>query len=641
MSTPGSVRSGEQSQYTPPAKAGQGGAGSGQPAARKRTRIFRWQGIIPLVVGLALLYFGWALFGERTIRDTITEAGTKALGTQLDIAELKVRTFASTVELRGIALADPFDRTRNLFEVALVRLELEPRPLLEKKLVIRRLSVADVRTGTRRDRPASAVTGPGFAPRALAEVQRFAQQFNVPLLSLTPFDTLRALALDPTKLKAVQAALSLAGNADSVKHSIDSAYAALRLQETVDSSAALVARLQNTNVRSLGIDGARRAVADLRRAASRVDSAKARVQGVVTVARRGVDSLQAGLRAIDDARRDDYAFARGLLQLPSFDAPDIGSALFGKVTIDKFQQAVYWTTLARQYAPPGLLPKESPGPKRMRRAGTTVHFASVKSTPRFLLRRADVNVTVGGGAASGAYTFAASDVTTDPAILGKPALFAIRRVAKGSDVDSLRIVGSLDHTTARPREIVNAQAAGVNLPSVALPALPYSMDPGRGTSEMRFVFDGEQLSGRWVVRSTNLTWKQDSSRARKLNTLETLVARVLTGVHQLDMTADISGTLKTPHLAVKSNLDRQIADRLRAVAGEQIAVAQAKVRAQVDKVVEEKSAPVKARIAELRTESERRVADARTRLDEEKRKLDERLKALSGGIIGLPKLPGL
>src|SRR5947207_14072682 len=109
----------------------------------------------------------------------------------------------------------------------------------------------------------------------------------------------------------------------------------------------------------------------------------------------------------------------------------------------------------------------------MRRAGTTVHFAKAQSTPRFLLRRADVNVTGGDGLATGAYAFAASDLTTDPAILGRPALFAVRRVAKGSDVDSLRVVGSLDHTTARPREIVNASAAGVKLLTIAVPALPY------------------------------------------------------------------------------------------------------------------------------------------------------------------------
>jgi vacuolar-type H+-ATPase subunit H len=49
---------------------------------------------------------------------------------------------------------------------------------------------------------------------------------------------------------------------------------------------------------------------------------------------------------------------------------------------------------------------------------------------------------------------------------------------------------------------------------------------------------------------------------------------------------------------------------------------------------------VKARIAEVRDETERRVADARTKLDAEKRKLEERLKALGGGLLSVPRLPG-
>jgi len=620
MSTAGSVRSGEK----PP-----------------RVRIFRWQGIIPIALSFALFAVGWTLFADRVARGTISEAGTKALGAQLDIASLDIRAFATLVEFRGIALADPFDRSKNLFEIGRLVLELEPRPLLEKKIVVKRLSIADVRTATARATLAQPVSGGGFAPRAMAEVRKFADQFRVPLLSLTPIDTLKSLVLDPTQLKSVQAALALAQQADSAKQSLERGYAALRLQETVDSSGALIARLQGSDIRSLGVNGARTAVADLRRGIARVDSAKGRLDRLVTDARGSVESLQSGMRSIDDARREDYDFARGLLKLPSFDAPDIGSALFGKVTIDKFQQAVYWATLARQYAPPGLLPRESPGPKRMRSSGTTIHFVTPESYPRFLLRRADINIRT-GGQTPGAYALAASDVTTDPAVVGRPTLFALRRTAQGagSDVDSVRVTGSMDHIGARPREVVNAHAGGVRLPALAVPALPYQMEPGRGSSELRFVLDGEQISGRWSVRSTNLAWTVDSARARSLNTIESLVARVLTGINQLELTADVSGTLKAPRMVVRSNLDRQVADRLRAVAGEEISAAQRKVRAQVDKLVEEKSAPVKAKIEELRIESERRVADARARLDAEKRKLEERLKSLGGALVGLPRLPG-
>jgi uncharacterized protein (TIGR03545 family) len=606
----------------------------------KPTRWLRWQGIIPVTLVLALVIGGWMLLGERVLRSTLSEAGTKAFGAQLDIADLDIRAFRTSVELKGIALADPFDSTRNLFDVGRLLMELEAKPLLQGKVVVKRLGIADVRTGTRRAIPARPVRGGGFAPRAMAEVQKFGQQFKVPLLALAPIDSLKALVLDPTQLRAVRAAVALAGQADSAKLAIEQNYASLRLQETLDSSAALVSRLQGTNVRTLGVEGTRRALADVRRAASRVDSARARVDGLLSDTRRRVDALQEGVAAIDAARREDYDFARGLLQLPSLETPDIGAALFGKVTIDKFEQAVYWSTLARQYAPPGLLPRKSEGPARMRAPGTTVHFAKAESYPRFLLRRADVSVEMGGQGPTAKYTMLASDVTTDPALVGRPTLFAIRRSATGTNLDSVRITGSMDHVGARPREIVNAQAAGVKLPAFAVPSLPYSMDPGRGTSELRFVLDGEQLSGRWVVRSSNVSWTLDSTRARRLNTIEGLVARVLTGVHELELTADVSGTLKEPRIAVRSNLDRQVADRLRAVAGAEIAAAQAKVRAQVDRLVDEKSAPVKAKVNEIRAEGERRVADARTKLDEEKRKLEERLKALGGGVLGLPRLPG-
>jgi hypothetical protein len=197
----------------------------------------------------------------------------------------------------------------------------------------------------------------------------------------------------------------------------------------------------------------------------------------------------------------------------------------------------------------------------------------------------------------------------------------------------------MDHVGANPKETLAAAAAGISLPKLPVPSLPYLMDPGRGSSELRFVLEGDKLSGRWSVRSNNLTWVKDSSRARTLNKVEELVARVLTGIPSLELTADVSGSLAAPRLAVKSNLDRQVGDRLRAVVGQEVAAAQAKVRAQVDRLVDEKSAPVKAKINAVRAEGEQRVADARARLDEEKRKLEERVKSLSGSI-GLPRLPG-
>ena len=634
MSTAGSVRSGSTPAYGPPA------AGSGTPptesSGRKRRALFRWRGIIPIVLAGALVAFVWLFFAERILRSTMEEAGTKALGAEVDVADVKIHLTQSAIEIARIAIADPFDAHKNLLEVKRLFVELEPAPLAQKKLVVSRLTIGDVRAGTTRTTAARPVPAGGFAPSALRSVQQWAKQFDVPLLTFTPIDTIKSIVLDPTQLMSVKAALALAARSDSARNNVEKGYANLKLQPTLDSSRALLTRLQGTNVRSLGISGARTAVNDIRRVASQVDSAKQRVESFANGSRALVDSMQGALRSLDDARTADYAFARRLIKLPSFDAPDIGSALFGKVTIDKVQEALYWTQLAQHYMPPGLLPKESEGPKRLRASGTTIHFVTPTAYPRFLLRRADLTVAISDGPARGNYVAAITNATTEPALVGQPTMFALRRAATGTGMDSLSLTGMLDHRTAKPRDVVSLRAAGVELPGFPIPGLPYRADPGRGSTALSLSIDGDQLVAKWAVTSNRMAWVADSIAAKRLNTIESLVARVLTGISALQMNADVSGTVKSPKLAVSSNLDRVVADQLRSVVGAQVAAAEAKVRARVDSLVDEKAAPVKARIADLRASADKRVADARAQLDAEKQKLDAQLKAVSGGLVGLP-----
>ncbi|MFN2566753.1 MAG: hypothetical protein ABR499_17285 [Gemmatimonadaceae bacterium] len=634
MSTAGSTRSGTTvpgSHFQVPrgSSPGTGFAKLGAPLPARRNRIVRWRGLIPATLVLLGATAGWLLFGELLVEDTLEEAGTEALGAEVDIAGVDVDERRTTLELRGLTIADPFDRNRNLLEARLVRVELEPKPLLERKIVVRQLTVRDVRTGTPRPTPARPVAGGGFAPRLLAELDRWSKQFKVPLLSLTPIDTIKAIVLDPAQLKSVREALALAQRTDSVKRAIEAGYEALRLAETLDTARALVTRLRGASVRTLGVAGVRTAVADVRRVAGQVDTARRRVEALERSARGGVDALQAGVRAIDDARRADYDFARGLLELPSFESPRIGAALFGRVTIDRFEQALYWTTLARQYAPPGLLPRESAGPKRLRRSGTTVHFVTREAYPRLLLRRADIDMIASdAGTVRGSYSVALSDITTEPAIIGRPARFALRRDATGGDGGSLRATGLLDHTAARPQDLVTVHAAGVRLPTFPLPALPLHAQPGRGTSELRLALDGDYVSARWTLHSRELTWLTDSTRSRRLSAVESLVVRVMTGVGAFDLTAEVSGPVRSPALAVRSNLDRAVARRLEEVVGKEVERAMAKARAQIDNIVDKKVAPVTARITELRAHADRRAADARARLEAERRELDATRKAL-------------
>jgi uncharacterized protein (TIGR03545 family) len=613
---------------------------------RRRRGIVRWKGLIPLTLLLAAIVVLWLTMGEVLLRNTMEEAATKFLGTQVDIAKLDVSLRDATVELRGVSIADPFDRMRNLVEADRVRAVLEGRPLLEKKIIIRTLALSGMQTGTTRRTAAAPAPRNGFAAATLRSLDSWAARLRKPVASFTPIDTIRSIVLDPTQLATVKRALEAAARADSLKRALTNGYRALALQPVFDSARAVTVRLRDANPRALGIAGTKQAVTDVRRTLSQVDSAKKRVEALASDARTSVSIAQDELRALDDGRRADYAFARSLLKLPSFDGPDLGGALFGDVSIDRFQKVMYWAEMAQKYVPPGLKPREQPGPKRLRMAGTTVAFPKAREYPDFLLRRGDVALAVGGkNAASGDYAATITNVTTMPALVREPMRFTLTRRSTAGVVAAVDARGVLDHVGGRIRDSLGVNASGVTLPSFPLPGLPLRATLGEGTSRIDVLRLGDRVAARWTMRAPEVSWQRTAPAAATVpgfnarNQMEALAVRVIEGIGDLEVIADLNGDIAHPTLNVRSNLDRVLAERLRAVGGEELAKAEAKVRAQVDQIVDEKTAPLRAKVDSLRAEGEQRVADARARLDEEKQKLDERLKALlsAGAILGLPR----
>ena len=599
-------------------------------------RIFRWKAIGPLLLLLLVIGVLVVLFAEPVARETTEDASTDLLGTQVDVRKLDLRPREIGADLWRIEVADPFNVNRNLVEAGSIHLTVDPEALAEKKLVVRNLTLRDLRFDTRRDTPAHPASGDGFAPQLVRAVRQWSRQFDVPLLKLTPFDTIRAIALDPGKLGTVRAASALAARADSTRQALERGLRAVPVGATLDSARALVARLDTVNPRALGIQGTRDAVAALQRNIRQVQETKRQIETLAGDAARGVSGLESGLTAVNEARQRDYAFARSLLQLPSFAAPEIGKAFFGHVSIEHFQQAMYWVQLGRRYMPPGLRPRETSGPPRLRMAGSTIRFPKEHHYPAFLLEAGTVDFSVAEGLLAGAYAATVRGLTTAPALYGKPTVITARRRAEGRALASLDVAAVLDHLTARTRDSLSAVADGVGLPAFALPGLPVRVDPGTGRTALTFVLRGEELRGRWSIASGGVRWSVDTA-SRRLNELERLVWRVLGGLNDLRVTAELSGTVKAPRLAVSSNLDQAVSARLQAVVGEEVARAEQRVRAEVDKLVAAQVDAARERVSTVETEGRERIESQGKQLEAVEQQLRAQLKRLTSGV----RIPGI
>jgi len=584
-----------------------------------RLKVFRWRAVGPLLVLLVIAVILWILFADTIARHESQQVGTQVLGAKVEIQDMHVDLPHGKVTLRGLTIASPHEALRNLLQADELAADIDVVPLTEKKLIINRIAATGLRFGTPRatDGRVAAKSGEGIAGRVMAETREWASQFQIPVLQLAT-GKLSIDSLDPRRLSAIPAAQALGARADSSRKAWQAGFDSLNLGPTLDSAKAALDRLQHASATDLAtLNDARQAIDRLKRARDRVTALD---RGVT----QGVAGLKSGLAELDSARQRDYAFARSLLKLPSFDAPQIGAALFAPGAIKPFERVLYYAQLARRYMPPGLLPRAATGPKRARRAGEDIRFPKERDLPAFLLRSAELSFLLHPNSAQPQrYGGQLSGLTSDPALYGRPTQLS----ASGPQ---LAAGAMLNHVREIPVDTAGATVGGITLPPFTVPGLPLRLDPGAATTTLGFTLNGDTIHARFAVRSTNVQWARDSGLTR--TTIGELIWRTVSGIKDLDLEARISGELHHPDLAVRSNLDQAIATRLRAVLGEQVAAAEKQVRARVDSLVNDKVGPVRARVNEVQTQAQAQVAQQRAKVDELQKQLEQRLRQVLGGV---------
>jgi uncharacterized protein (TIGR03545 family) len=579
-------------------------------------KVFRWRAIGPLLALFVIAGILWWLFADSIARRETQKVGTQMLGAKVEIQDLHLDLKNGDVTIRGLTIASPHEAFKNLLQADEIVADLDVVPLTEKKIIIDRIVANGLRFGTPRqtDGRVAAKSGAGIAGRVLAETREWASQFQIPVLQLAT-GKISIDSLDPRRLSTIPAAEVLGTRADSSRRAWQAAFDTLRLGPTLDSASATLERLRHARATDLAtLNQARQAIDRLKRARDRVTTLE---RGV----KQGVAGLQAGLAGLDSARRRDYAFARSLLKLPTLDAPEVGSALFAPGAIKPFERALYWAQLARRYMPPGLLPRATTGPSRVRRAGEDVRFPKERALPRFLLRSAELSFVLRPTSDQPQrYAGRLTGLASDPALYGRPTLL-------GATGPQLTAGAMLNHVRGIPVDTAGATLGGMRFPSFEIPGLPLRLDPGAATTQLGFNLNGDTIHARFAIRSSNVRWARDSGLTN--TTIGDLIWRTVSGITNLDVEARLSGALHKPQLAVRSNLDQAIASRLRAVLGEEVAAAERQMRAKVDALVNDKVGPVRARVNEVQTQAQTQVAQQRARVDELQKQLEQRLRELT------------
>lgn len=605
-------------------------------------RLIRWKALIPLSIVLAAAAGLWWLFLDRAIERAIEAAGAEIVGAKVDVGSAHLSLRRGSLRIQRLEVANPDRPMTNLVAIGEIAAQVRLLPLLEKKLVVDTAAIRGVRFGTPR-RSSGALEHPSPTSRRLrSAIAAWASRVRVPALSLEGFSTVLDLSrLRADSLRTVALARTLAFRGDSLaeawRHDLDR----LDPRAELDSAQAVMRRLEQADLKSLGLNGARDLLASARNTAGRLRQAADSASRLARRVQAGLERLRQAAESLPAAREADYRYARSLVHLPSLETPDLSPALVGDLALERLKPILYWLALAEQYLPPGLDPRRETGPKRLRARGTTVRFPKARAYPDFLLIYGGIEAEVEtGGAASGRYAATITGLTSAPSLYGRPTRLSATRTATGAGPAAGSVLVVLDHVRAPARDSVEAMLDGLPLPGLSLPVAGAQVELGRGFFQLDLVRQGDRLEGRLAWRASGVRWhRADSAQAAPAGGAppaapplgsaawaRELLWRALSRLDTVDIEVRVAGRAGGPSVGVRSNLGREAARALRREIGDEVGRQERRVREEVDRLVQPYAEQAAGRIAAVESEIGAAVRQRQAQLDAARAGLERKIQ---------------
>src|SRR5690606_33628457 len=382
-------------------------------------------------------------------------------------------------------------------------------PLLTKKVWVQSARITGVRFNTPREESGALEDPPEGSGQLWRTVSAWADSIRPPPLSLDGlFGTVvETEAISPDSLRTLARAREVVASADSLRGAWETRLEDLDPRPRIDSLEAVVERLESFRPTLLNAAQVPGLVRDGRAALERLTALEDEIAGLDDEVRSGMERLTVSGEELAALRDQDLAYARGLLNIPSLEGPDLSGSIFGGVATSWLEPVLYWVRTVERYLPPGLDPRNRPGPKRVRAEGTTVEFPGRATYPSFLLEEGELGMEIAGaGAAAGVYAATIRNLTSQPTLVGEPLELFLGREEGAEVAEGISFSARFDHTSEPVRDSVALSLAGVDLPAVELGGLGGELALGSGDVGFGLRRTGGEIDARMRWTSADLEW---------------------------------------------------------------------------------------------------------------------------------------
>ena len=574
-------------------------------ATPNRQGPIRTGAVVPALILLLICFIFFHFFFDWSLKRALSWTGTHFYGAEVDIHALKTSFLHGSIEIRGIELTDKQNPSLDFLRIGEIHFGFLWDALLRLKFVVNNAGIDGIALYAPRAHPGWIKPPPELSSATASKPHSSAESIGTSVVKqvkkLSPGDTLSGLAgllrgtsqealvknlqgglKSEARIKKLQAELTQ--KQKEWQQKIANLPQKKDFENLINRAKALKFNPQNPRQFAENLQQA----AELK---NELDQKLNQIKSTTNAFQSDVRKLTSQYKGINHLVKQDIANTEASLHIGNLDAKTLTKALFMNWLAQKLGAYAKYMSLAREYMPAksskakntsnGTNAKSSTFfTAHARSRGRTFRFPVTTGYPFFWLKRADISSTATKSGFSGNISGSLTNVTTDPAIVGQPAVLDVTGNFPKADVYKLHLNVTINHVHT-PLDTMELSVGSYPVSAMKLvssPDLHLGLKNAGGDSVVRAAYNNRTLN--FILQSTftNVAYSVQSTSAQ----VKQILDKILVGIPTVTLDASVNGTLNHLNVGMNSNMGEALANGLRRYVQQQITNLQAKIKTAIE-----------------------------------------------------------
>lgn len=511
----------------------------------KTSSFFRWWGL-GVFGGLAAIIIVVLVFIFDPLARVAMEKGLSySLQTKVSVKDFSSSFSDLHVKISGIEVADKDKLSHNLVQVGDIEFDLGFSALVEKKAMIEQLNVNALAFNEKRKVAAeaydSSYVSKAEATKAQAADKGSASTESSPF-SIPSVDDILA----KEELKSVTEAQKLKANIQATKDKWAKISSELKSANEVDEIKADAAALQNS-LKNADISKIASAKSDIDKLKSKISGLKIKYTSLQKDFNADQKRLQKQISALKNLPQQDIDRLKNKYSLSASGGANLIGTLIGGEIDMYVQNALKYYEMLRPYLDDSSK-KEVKEVAPPRGEGRWVKYANLSKIPELVVKNSNINVKL----KEDVLDVHVKDLSSNQKLYGKP--MSLHADAKGTQYKQIVADVLDDRRSEKANTSFDIKASGFKTASLDMKTL--SMNDIVTNASFKGEIEGMSIDAKSLVHVEQVKLQMPSQK---------LVNDLLSGISKFNVDISLSGDVKKPAIAVKSDLDKQLASGMKSM----------------------------------------------------------------------------